>query len=221
MDMENLFWIGHASFYLKLNGLTVFIDPFKVSDSVREKADLILITHCHFDHCSKDDIEKVRKEDTAFIAPEKCLDAELYDNITISKPGFRTQFRGIEVETVHAYNTNPERLKNHPRSNNWVGYIISDRESRFYHAGDTDIIPEMDHLKNIDVALLPMGGTYTMTVNEAIDASNRINPKYVVPMHYKILLGEERSMELEKKVKRELGQKARIMKEVQDPVYSF
>jgi L-ascorbate metabolism protein UlaG (beta-lactamase superfamily) len=221
MDIrENIFWIGHASFYIKTKAGTIFIDPYKVSSKVKEKADLVLITHAHPDHNSKADLEKVIKPETMFVAPKNCLDPKVYKNLQISKPGFATSFNGILIEAVPAYNINPERLQNHPKSEGWVGYVLEIDGIKIYHAGDTDHIPEMSKIKNIEVALLPMGGTYTMAMDEAIEAAKTIKPKTVIPMHYKILLGEQKSKELEKELKSKLPS-AHIMKEVQDPVYSF
>lgn len=217
---ENLFWIGHASFYIKINGINLFIDPFKISNEIKDKADLILITHAHLDHNNKDDINKVRKAETKFIAANKCLDWKESNQIAVSKPGFKTEFEGIKIEAVPAYNMKQERLKNHPKEENWVGYIIEVGGTRLYHAGDTDIIPEMKKLGNIDIALLPMGGTYTMSAEEGIDAAQIIKAKTIVPMHYKALLGEEGSRQLEERVKSKL-KNALIMKEVQKPYYSF
>jgi L-ascorbate metabolism protein UlaG (beta-lactamase superfamily) len=217
---DNLFWICHAGFYIKTNGYNIFIDPIKLSDKVKEKADLILLTHPHPDHTNKPDIEKVMKHETKFIAAEKCLDKKDYKNVEISKPSFMTNFNGILIEAVHAYNLKEERMKFHPKSENWVGYIIDIDGFRIYHAGDTDVIPEMSKLGKIDVALLPMGGNYTMGIEEGIRAAEIIKPKWVIPMHYKMLLGEEKSKDLEKEVKSKL-KNAFIMKEVQDPIYSF
>lgn len=216
---DTIFWIGHASFYIKTKEATVFIDPFRVSDAVKEKADLILITHAHFDHNSKPDIEKVRKDDTKFVAPQKCLEAKEYKH-EVSRPGFATSYRGISIEAVPSYNKREERLKFHPRSENWVGYVLDVGGMRIYHAGDTDFIPEMAALKDIDVALLPMGGTYTMAMDEAIEAAKTIAPRTVVPMHYKMLLGKDGSTDMEKQLKSKIGN-ATILREVQAPVYSF
>jgi len=213
-----LFWIGHASFYIEANGTTLFVDPFKVTERVKAKADLILVTHAHHDHDDPASVERVRKEDTKFIGANKCLNG--YKKLATSKPGFKTKFNGIEIEAVPAYNTKEERLKFHPREENWVGYIIDVEGLRIYHAGDTDHIPEMGALKDIDVALLPVGGTYTMNVDDAIGAAKSISPKTVIPMHYKMLLGEPGSEELERKLKSRLGN-VLIMQEVQDPIYSF
>lgn len=222
-DIEKeLFFIGHASFYIKQRGYTIFIDPFRVSDSIKEKADLILVTHAHFDHWSTKDIDKVSKSTTTIIAAPLCEGIERYENVTVARPGFKTSIpsQDIDITAIPAYNTKSERLQFHPRSNDWVGYIIEVNGMMIYHAGDTDFIPEMKHLKNIDVALLPMGGTYTMGVDEMIDAAKAINPKKVVPVHYKNLLGKEGSEAAEKKLKEHLNN-VLFMKEVQPPTYGF
>ena len=220
MDIEDtVFWINHAGFYIKAKSATIFIDPFKVSEDVKEKADIILITHPHPDHNSKQDIEKVKKSTTKFIASHKCLEMGEYKH-EVSKPGFVTSFGDISIKAVPAYNLREDRLKFHPKSEDWVGYIIDVDGTRIYHAGDTDFIPEMGMLKDIDIALLPMGGTYTMEMEEAIEAANRIGPSVVVPMHYKALLGKEGSSRLERHLGSKLGN-VRVLKEVQEPIYSF
>ena len=221
MDIkDNIFWIGHAGFYIKANGTTIFIDPFKVSGSVKEKADILLITHPHFDHNNKEDIDKVRKEDTKFIAPQKCLEDKKYKQAEVSKPGSRTEISGIVIEAVPAYNTAQEKQKFHPKSENWVGYVINVNGTRIYHAGDTDLIPEMGHLKDIDVALLPMGGMYTMDEDAAAQVASIIKPNTVIPMHYKMVLGKEKSDKLEMSIKEKL-KNVLLLREVQDPIYSF
>lgn len=220
MELNNtIFWVGHACFYIKAKGTTIFIDPFKVSDTVTEKADILLLTHAHFDHTSKEDINRVIKPDTRIIASQKCLDQNEHKH-ELSKPGFKIEVNGISIEAVRAYNSKTERLQFHPKQENWVGYIIDTGDLRIYHAGDTDNIPEMSELKDIDVALLPMGGTYTMTLDEAAEAAKSINPKTVVPMHYKMILGEEKSKELEKNVNSRISNSV-ILKEVQEPLYAF
>ncbi|MDE1870873.1 MAG: MBL fold metallo-hydrolase [Candidatus Micrarchaeota archaeon] len=217
---ESIFWIGHAAFYIKAKGTTIFIDPFKVGDGIKEKADIMLITHPHFDHNSKADIDRVRKDSTRIIAPKNCLDGKEYRHLEVSMPGFRTKINDVEIEAVSAYNKSEERQKFHPKSENWVGYVISIDGTRIYHAGDTDLIPEMENIRDIDVALLPMGGTYTMAEEDAINAAKKIGPKTVIPMHYKMVLGRERSDQLEKSVTGKL-KNALILKEVQEPMYSF
>jgi L-ascorbate metabolism protein UlaG (beta-lactamase superfamily) len=221
MDLDDvLFWLGHASFYIKANGLKVFIDPFRISDNFKGQADLILITHAHFDHCSKDDIKRVMKKDASIIAAKGCLDAGDYSNLTVAKPGFGTNFHGIGIEAVPAYNTRNERMDFHPRASEGVGYVVDVDGMRIYHAGDTDLIPEMKDLKDVYAALLPVGGKYTMTADEAIEAVRMIKPKFFVPMHYKNLLGSEGSKALEEKLMKELDN-CHIMKETGKPTYSF
>lgn len=221
MDLEKeLFWIGHASFYIKHGTYTIFIDPFRVSDHIREKADLILITHAHFDHWSVADIDKVSRSDTKMIISKLCTGSEKYRNMELARPGFETAIGDIKISAVPAYNVKAERLQFHPKSNEWMGYVIEFGGTRVYHAGDTDFIPEMKNLKDIDAALLPMGGTYTMNVDEMIDAAKAIKPKHVVPVHYKNLLGRDGSAAAEKKLREHLDN-VLFMKEVQPPTYAF
>ncbi len=221
MDLKDaLFWIGHASFYIKSEGMTVFIDPFNVSDSLKDRADVVLITHAHFDHCSRKDIEKVLKSESRVIAAQGCLNAGDYGGITIAKPGFRERIGSLEIEAVPAYNMKSERLQFHPRINGWVGYVLGIGGMRIYHAGDTDFVPEMKNLKDIDAALLPVGGTFTMDVSEAIEAVKEISPCFFVPMHYKNLLGKDGSKAAEEQIRKSV-KGAMIMKEVQEPTYAF
>ncbi len=217
---DSLFWIGHASFYIKAEGTTVFIDPFNISDSIKERADLVLITHPHFDHCSRKDIDKVIKTGTKIIAAQGCFKDREYDSVTVAKPGFKERVNGAEVEAIPAYNVKSERLQSHPLANGWVGYVINIGGMRIYHAGDTDYIPEMRSLKNIDAALLPVGGTFTMDVAEAIEAARAIAPKFFVPMHYKNLLGRDGANAAEEQIKKNVSG-ALIMNEVQSPTYAF
>ena len=217
---DMLFWVGHACFYIKANGLNIFIDPFRVPPVVKEKADLLLITHAHQDHCSKDDIQKIVKKDTVLISSQGCLEEKGYKDVITSKPGFKYDFRGIEISAVPAYNNKSERINYHPKANNWVGYVINIGTTKIYHAGDTDFIQEMRNLKGITAALLPMGGTYVMDVDEAIDAGREINAVNTIPMHYKNLLGRQGSFAAEQKFKMGL-KSAMIMKEISEPTYSF
>ncbi len=220
--MANLFWIGHASFYIKGKKLNVFIDPFNLSDeTAKNKADIILITHAHFDHCSKKDIDKIIKSDTEIIAAENCLSESEYNNLRIIHPNENIAVKGIEIETIPAYNNKKGRMQFHPKENKWVGYILNIDGIKIYHAGDTDLTDEMKTLKNkkIDYALLPMGGMYTMDVDEAIAAAKAINAKNIVPMHYKNIIGKAQSAKLEEKVRSTI--KALILKEIQEPTYAF
>jgi len=182
-------WLGHASFKIT-NKRVIYIDPYNIQAD--EKADIILITHSHYDHCSIEDIKGIVKDGTIIIIPPDCqskLSGIQGINVHLAKPGKKIEAFGIIIEAVPAYNIN----KNfHEKSNEWVGYIINTDGKRIYHAGDTDFIPEMKELKEIDVALLPVGGTYTMDAAEAAKAANTIKPKVAVPMHYGSIVGSEK-----------------------------
>jgi len=191
--MENISWFGHASFFFKdQNGNRIyFVDPFQLNGRTKEKADLIFITHAHPDHFSPKDLEQIIKDDTIIIAPPDILakierDGSLKQAI---KPNKSYEIKGFKFSTIPAYNNLPERLNFHPQKNNWVGYIFDLNGKKVYHAGDTDFIPEMRSLKNLnlDLAMLPIGGNYTMDVNEAAQAANAIAAKITIPMHYRRL----------------------------------
>ncbi|MBI2670567.1 MBL fold metallo-hydrolase [Candidatus Woesearchaeota archaeon] len=185
-DIE-IFRINHDAFKIKGNK-TVYIDPFKIQ--AFDKADFVLISHNHYDHLSIDDIKKVIAKNTILIASPNCEKLKDFkeNKIVFLNPGEKFQDI-IKVEAVHAYNIN----KNfHPRSYNGVGFVLEIDSKRIYHAGDTDFIPEMKNLKNIDVALLPVSGTYVMTPEEAVQAANLIKPKLAIPMHYGSIVGTEK-----------------------------
>lgn len=189
--MEDIKWFGHASFlFVDQNGNRIYyVDPFDLRTSNLEEADLIFITHAHPDHFSPSDIEKIIKEDTIIIAPSDIL-GKIERNASLKQvvePNRTYEIKGFRFQTIAAYNNNPQKLSFHPKANNWVGYIFSLNGKRIYHAGDTDFIPEMKALKNLklDVAMLPMDGHYTMTVEEAAKAANEIGAKITVPMHFR------------------------------------
>jgi L-ascorbate metabolism protein UlaG (beta-lactamase superfamily) len=175
----NLEFLGHASFKIIVLDKTIYFDPYVLPDKI-EKADLILITHDHYDHCDESNVRKLLKDDGIVVAPSACATKLPGLEIRKVKPGEKFNLRGIEIEAVHAYNPD----KNYHPKNSGVGYVITIEGRRIYHAGDTGLIQEMKDVKNIDVALLPIGGTYTMDVKEAARAANLIKPKTVVPMHY-------------------------------------
>ncbi len=181
-------WFGHASFKLK-GSVVVYIDPFILPDSV-EKADIVLMTHEHFDHCVGDKLGVLAKPDTVVVTTEGCSSKlHGYDVIKV-KEGDEVEVKGVKIKAVPAYNVNKHF---HPRGLG-VGFVVNLDGVKIYHAGDTDVIPEMKDLSSegIDVALLPIGGTYTMDDVEAAEAVKLIKPKIVIPMHYNSLEGLEK-----------------------------
>ncbi|RJX31440.1 MAG: MBL fold metallo-hydrolase [Desulfurivibrio sp.] len=187
--LSNLDWLGHDCFRLRAAGQIVYFDPFQLSGDL-PPADLILVSHEHFDHCSPDDIKKIRQAATVIIA-EKQAAAKLSGKVTAIQPGQTVTSGPFTIEAVRAYNTNK---KFHPRANNWLGYIVTVEGVRIYHAGDTDYIPEMAGYQ-ADIALLPVSGTYVMTAEEAAQAALDINPKVAVPMHFGSIVGEQSDAE--------------------------
>lgn len=180
---DNIHWFGHDTF--KITGeKIIYTDPFKVKE--RDIADIILITHEHFDHCSTDDITKVRGPKTFIVAPRDCI-KKFSGNTKPVKPGDRINVEGIDIEVVPAYNTNKQF---HTKDKGWVGYIFTLNGQRIYLAGDTDHIPEMKTFR-ADIALLPVSGTYVMTPEEAVQAALDIKPKIAIPMHYGSIVGSK------------------------------
>jgi L-ascorbate metabolism protein UlaG (beta-lactamase superfamily) len=185
--INKIHWMGHDCFKIT-NGKIIYTDPFELKQ--KDKADIILITHSHYDHCSPEDVKKIQTPDTVIVATEDCKE-NLSGNIKFVKPGDKIQVQGIQIEAVPAYNTNK---KFHPKDKNWVGYIITVEGVRIYLAGDTDYIPEMKTFK-ADIALLPVSGTYVMTADEAVKAALDIKPKIAIPMHYGSIVGSSNDAE--------------------------
>lgn len=179
----SLQWLGHASFRICYQDEVIYIDPWKLKDSPQD-ASLVLISHSHYDHYSHDDIAKVSGANTKFIAPADVV-AEEKSPEEIS-PGQTIRLDNVQVQGVAAYNP----AKNfHPKANNWLGFIIEAGSKRIYYAGDTDQTDEMKALKEIDLALLPVGGTYTMNAAEAADATRHFKPKQAIPYHWGDIVG--------------------------------
>lgn len=179
--IKKISWLGHAGFRIT-NGAVIYIDPYQIKGG--GKADIVLVSHGHFDHCSPEDIEKIRKEDTVIVAAQSAAGG-LSGDVRTLRPGDRLNVKGVEIEAVPAYNVGKSF---HPKGEGNVGFIITVDQTRIYHAGDTDFIPEMKDVK-ADIVLLPVGGTYTMTAEEAAEAANAINPKTAVPMHWGSVVG--------------------------------
>jgi L-ascorbate metabolism protein UlaG (beta-lactamase superfamily) len=179
-------WLGHSGFQIRIKDKVIYIDLKKYGKVVEttEKADVVLVTHNHGDHCSPAKIQKLCKKDTVVIAPKNCA-ARINGNVKSLKPGEETTVDDVTVKAVEAYNV--RRLK--PSGKPWhpkgygVGYLVKAEGKTVYHAGDTDFIPEMHQLKNIDLVLLPTGNKYTMNNSEAADAAIAIGSKTAMAMH--------------------------------------
>ncbi len=190
--LDDISWFGHASFMVenKLGGKFYFLDPFDIKRLPNEKMDAIFISHAHFDHWSPNDIRKLITPDTVIVGVNGCQNLNLPNNaFMIVEPNRLFTVSDIKVKTIPAYNIKPDRTTFHPKENKWVGYVLDVGGMKIYHAGDTDLIPEMKTLSDIDVAMLPIGGTYTMDVKEATEAANIIKADVTIPMHYRRLLG--------------------------------
>lgn len=181
--LERIHWLGHDAF--RIDGPpTIYFDPYQLSER-NPRADLILITHDHFDHCSPEDVAQIQDEDTAIVTVASASD-KLSGDVRLVEPGSVLTVKGIDVQAVPAYNTNKFRSPGepyHPKEAGFVGFVITVDGKRIYHAGDTDPIPEMADLEAIDIALLPVSGTYVMTLEEAVSAVDTVRPELAIPMH--------------------------------------
>ncbi|MHA1961241.1 MAG: MBL fold metallo-hydrolase [Candidatus Thorarchaeota archaeon] len=184
--------LAHASFQIKTESQNIYIDPSTQHTGLKEKdfepADLILVTHAHQDHFDKKLLKKIRKMGSPIIAPPS-VKKEIKDGVVwdMSPGQFMQMGDGTHIKAVEAYNVTrfrPNGEPFHPKGLG-VGYILKVEGKRIYHAGDTDLIPEMEDLFDIDVALLPSGDTYTMDMNEASEAATTIEPEVAIPMHIK------------------------------------
>jgi L-ascorbate metabolism protein UlaG (beta-lactamase superfamily) len=178
-------WFGHASFKITNGSDVIYIDPWKLKDTPHD-ATIVLVSHSHYDHYSAGDIAKVSGITTKFIAAEDVIKKQGKGQVL--KPGQTIDVNGIKITGVPMYNPAKQF---HPKSNNWVGFVIEISGKRIYYAGDTDETPEMDAQKNIDLALLPVGGTYTMSAAEAAEATKQFKPKHAIPYHWGDIVGSQ------------------------------
>jgi L-ascorbate metabolism protein UlaG (beta-lactamase superfamily) len=193
-------WLGHSGFLIR-NHKVIYIDPFNIKED-SEKADFILITHSHYDHCSIADIKNIIKDGTRILltadSQSKTTRFQIPINIQIVEPNQELTFGDLKIATMPAYNLdNPA----HPKDEGWVGYVVKMNDVTIYHAGDTDLIPEMQKLTGHNqpdkklIALLPVGGRFTMNAEEAAEAAKLIKPFLAIPMHYGNLVGTKEDAE--------------------------
>jgi L-ascorbate metabolism protein UlaG (beta-lactamase superfamily) len=188
-------WLGHDSFVLD-SDIKIIIDPYKITR--HDKADLVLVSHNHFDHLSVDDLKNVCTEKTVIVAANECINMitgfAFKEKIGIL-PGQEKTILGTKIRAVPAYNLdkiNPDTRKPfHPKEDNKVGFVIQMGDVVIYHTGDTDLIPEMADIQP-DIALVPVSGTYVMTAKEASQAISKIKPKIAIPMHYGTIVGSSK-----------------------------
>jgi L-ascorbate metabolism protein UlaG (beta-lactamase superfamily) len=191
--LDSIEWLGHSGFRVRVGRAVVYIDPYRVADDA-PPADLILVTHGHYDHFSPQDVERLTTRATWLVGPAAVAE-RVSGQVHSIAPGEVLEeelVRGVHVAAIAAYNTSkrgPDGEPFHPRDAGWVGYEVNVRGERLYHSGDTDVIPEMDSVTGVDVALLPVSGTYVMTPQEAAEAARRIQPRVAVPMHWGEHLG--------------------------------
>jgi L-ascorbate metabolism protein UlaG (beta-lactamase superfamily) len=191
---ESIQWFGQASVKIQQSGKTIYIDPYNLK--ANDKADAILITHPHFDHFSIEDIKKIATPNTIMFCPsevkDKVSELDLATVYAVS-PGYQSEWKGITIHAVPAYNI--LKTEKHPKSSNWIGYVLTLGHVKLYHAGDTERVPEMKSI-SCDIMLLPLGQTYTMnTVEEAVEAVLDTNASIAIPIHYGMYEGSAKDAE--------------------------
>jgi L-ascorbate metabolism protein UlaG (beta-lactamase superfamily) len=182
--VQALHWLGHDAYRLDSAAGPIYFDPFEISGG--PPAALILVSHEHYDHCSPGDVAKIKGPDTVIVT-EADSAKKLSGDVRVVKPGDTLKVKGVEIRVVPSYNTD----KNfHPKERGWLGFVVTVGGVSIYHAGDADHIPEMAEL-DVDIALIPVSGTYVMTASQAVAAAKAINPRLAIPMHYGAIVGSE------------------------------
>lgn len=212
-------YLEHDTFRIRYGDLILYTDPFQIMPQ-NMKADIVTITHDHFDHMSESDLNKVIKDGTALVASVNCIDKlKQFGSVQklFVKPGDIVEKMGVRIRAVPAYNINKFRAPGipfHPKDYLGVGFVIEFGGTKVYHAGDTDHIEEMSGLKDINLALLPVSGTYVMTAEEAAQAAKTINPELAVPMHWGAIVGTRQDAERFSQLASRNGIKAKVMEKI-------
>jgi L-ascorbate metabolism protein UlaG (beta-lactamase superfamily) len=194
--IERFTWFKQSAYRWDGDGVSVYIDPWGVPEGAPE-ADAIFITHAHDDHFQPEEIKRLQGKNTQIVAPRD-IAADLSGNVQPVAPGDTVEAAGIKAQAVPAYNIREERLDMHPKANGWVGYVLELDGNRYYHAGDTDHLTELETLSP-NVAFVPIGGTYTMDASEAAGLIRNMSPQLAVPMHYGFVVGTQADAERFKK----------------------
>jgi len=196
MEMETspgaetiLHWFGHASFRIRHKGTIIYIDPWKLTETPQD-ATIVLVSHGHHDHYSSQDIAKVKGYETELLAPADVIEEEGSGQVLL--PGLTVAVGPVRITGVAAYNPHKQF---HPRDRKWLGFLLELGGMRLYYAGDTDLTEEMRTLGPVDVALLPVGGTYTMNAKEAAQAATYIAPGIAIPYHWGDIVGQRSDAE--------------------------
>jgi L-ascorbate metabolism protein UlaG (beta-lactamase superfamily) len=206
--LKNITWLGHASIRISSTAGTIYVDPWKLKSS--KPADIILITHEHYDHFSKDDVAKISTKVTVVVT-NPTVAAQLTGDVKTVRPGDTVTVKGVKIQAVAAYNVDKFKSPGvpfHPKADNKLGFIIEVDGTRIYIAGDTDQIPEMANIKT-DIAILPVSGKYTMTAAEAAQTLRVLKPKFAIPVHYGDIAGSIADAE---QFKKEAPVEVRILK---------